>query len=201
MKVSSLMITDPITITEKTSIQEAIECMKVNSIRHLPVVTGKKKLKGFVTLADLKQGFIPSMVSDVSLKDLTITNPITVEPDDDVEVAARLIYNHKIGGMPVVTKGKVVGIITESDILRAFIELMGILSSGSRIDIIVENKPGSLKKALQIIHNNGGDIINVVQQTFEEKRRVYCIRLSDDNSHNIETALKENGFEVLDALT
>jgi len=201
MKISSLMIPDPITITEKTSIQEAIECMKANSIRHLPVVSGKKNLKGFVTLADLKQGFIPSMVSDVSLKDLTITNPITVEPDDDVEVAARLIYKHKIGGMPVVTKGKVVGIITETDILRAFIELMGILSSGSRIDIAVENKPGSLKKALQIIHNSGGDIINVVQRTFEEKRRVYCIRLSDDDPYTIETALKENGFEVLDALT
>ncbi len=104
MKINSLMIPDPITITENASIQEAIELMKVNSIRHLPVVAEGGKLKGFITLADLKQGLIPSMLGDLSLIDLIIKNPIVVRPDDDIEIAAQLIYKHKIGGMPVVTK-------------------------------------------------------------------------------------------------
>ena len=69
MKIKSLMIPDPITITEKASIAEAIEMMKVNSIRHLPVVGKNMTLKGFVTLADLKQGLIPSMIGGVSLDD------------------------------------------------------------------------------------------------------------------------------------
>lgn len=62
MKVNSLMIPNPITISEKTTIEEAISLMKTNSIRHLPVVSKDKKLKGFVTLADLKQGLMPSML-------------------------------------------------------------------------------------------------------------------------------------------
>ena len=106
MKIKDLMIPDPITITEQSSIQEAIELMKINSIRHLPVVMGKNKLRGFVTLADMKQGLIPSMVADLSLSDLMIREPITVYPDADIEIAAQLIYKHKIGGMPVIENGK-----------------------------------------------------------------------------------------------
>ena len=128
MKIHSLMIPDPISITETASISETIELMKINSIRHLPVVTKGNKLKGFVTLADLKQGLIPSMLGDVSLADLIIRNPITVDPDDDIETAAQIIYKHKIGGMPVVKNNKLTGIITETDILRAFIDMMGILT-------------------------------------------------------------------------
>ncbi len=67
MKIHSLMIPDPISITENASISETIELMKINSIRHLPVVSKGNKLKGFVTLADLKQGLILSMLGDVSL--------------------------------------------------------------------------------------------------------------------------------------
>ena len=102
MKIRTLMVSDPITITENASIQEAIELMKINSIRHLPVVSKDNQLKGFITLADLKQGLIPSMLGEVSLRDLIIKNPIVVRPDDDIEIAAQLIYKHKIGGMPVV---------------------------------------------------------------------------------------------------
>jgi acetoin utilization protein AcuB len=72
------MIPDPITVTLHTSISEAIELMKINSIRHLPVVSENNYLEGFLTLADLKQGLIPSMVSDLSLKDLMIKDPFTV---------------------------------------------------------------------------------------------------------------------------
>jgi acetoin utilization protein AcuB len=106
MNISALMIPDPITVTEDASITEAIELMKVNSIRHLPVVSSGNILRGFVTLADLKQGLIPSMVGNLSLSDLMIHEPITVDPDDDLEIAAQLIYKHKIGGMPVVKNRK-----------------------------------------------------------------------------------------------
>ncbi len=67
MKIHSLMIPDPISITGNASISETIKLMKINSIRHLPVVSKGNKLKGFVTLADLKQGLILSMLGDVSL--------------------------------------------------------------------------------------------------------------------------------------
>ena len=200
MKINALMIPNPITITENASIGDAIELMKINSIRHLPVVSKEDRLKGFVTLADLKQGLIPSMVGDLTLQDLMIKDPITVDPDEDIEIAAQLIYKHKIGGMPVTKKDRLVGIITESDILRAFIDMMGILSASSRIDVALEDKPGAFKKALQIIHDNGGEIISVGQIAQKDKKRTFSIRLTPCNTDIIKNALEDNGFDVIDAM-
>lgn len=200
MKINDLMVPDPITITEKASISEAIERMKINSIRHLPVVSGESRLNGFVTLADLKQGLIPSMVAGVSLSDLMIRDPITVDPDDDIERAAQLIYKHKISGMPVVKNNRLVGIITESDILRAFIDMMGLLTASSRIDVMIGDEPGFFRKALQIINDSGGDIINVGQTAQHTGDRTYYFRLSACKTQVIKNALEKEGFKVLHAM-
>lgn len=200
MKINDLMIPDPITITEKASVSDAIELMKVNSIRHLPVVSDKKVLKGFLTLADLKQGLIPSMLGDLTLSDLIIKKPIIVDPDNDIEIAAQLIYKHKIGGMPVVKKNKLVGIITETDILRAFIDMMGILTASSRIDVVIKDEPGLFKKALQIINDSGGDIINAGITAQQASKRIYYFRLSACKTNVIKKALEDSGFEVTDAM-
>ena len=200
MRIQSLMIKNPITIRPRASVSEAIELMKTNSIRHLPVVTKGKKLYGFLTLADLKQGLIPSMLSDISLDDLVIKAPITVSPDDDIEFAAQLIYKHKIGGMPVVKGGRLVGIITATDMLRTFIDMMGILSTTSRIDVVLGAQPAAFKKAMQIINDNGGDIINVSMTTQRKGKRVYYFRLSACKTQIIKKALESERFEVIAAM-
>ena len=200
MKIHSLMIPNPITITEKASIEEAINQMKINAIRHLPVISKSGKLKGMVTLADLKQGLIPSMLSDVSLSDIMIKKPITVVPDDDVETAAQLIYRHKISGIPVVQEGKLVGIITETDILRAFIDMMGILSATSRIDVAVDVESGEFNPVLKIINDNGGDVINVGMAGELEGKRIYYFRLTACKTKVIKKALEKEGYLVLDAM-
>jgi acetoin utilization protein AcuB len=200
MKINALMIPDPITIKKSASISEAIEIMKVNSIRHLPVVSRGNKLRGMVTLADLKQGLIPSMVADVSLIDLMIKDPIVVDPDDDIEVAARMIYDYKIGGMPVVKNGKLVGIITETDILRAFIDMMGLLTASSRIDMVIGDQPGQFRKVLQIISDKGGDIINVGMPARMTRKRVYYFRLLPCDVQTIGKVLEKEGFEVIDVM-
>jgi acetoin utilization protein AcuB len=200
MKIKSLMIPDPITITETASVKEAIEVMKANSIRHLPVVGKSNVLKGFVTLADLKVALIPSMVAGLSLRDLMIKNPISVDPNSDVEVAAQLIYENKIGGMPVVKKGILVGIITESDLLRAFIDMMGILNASSRVDVMLGNEPGTLKKALQIIEDQGGEVINIGVANPRSKKRTYFFRLASCETAVIKKALEEEGYKVVAAM-
>jgi acetoin utilization protein AcuB len=201
MKIKSLMIPDPITINEKASIAEAIEVMKVNSIRHLPVVGKNMTLKGFVTLADLKQGLIPSMIGGLSLDDLMIKKPVTVGPDEDVEIAAQKIYKNKIGGMPVVKDGKLVGIITVTDILGAFINMMGILTSSSRIDVVVGKEPSSIKKVLQVIHEKGGDIISVgMTGNHKKSKRTYYFRLSPCRTAAMKKALEKEGFTVESAI-
>ncbi len=200
MKIHSLMIENPITIKPNASVAEAIELMKTNSIRHLPVVATGNKLQGFLTLADMKQGLIPSMLGDISMDDLMIKNPITVSPDDDIEFAAQLIYNHKIGGMPVVKKGRLVGIVTATDMLRTFIDMMGILSTTSRIDVVLGDQPAAFKKAMQIINDNGGDIINVRMTPQRKGKRVYYFRLSACKTQVIKKALESGRFEVLAAM-
>jgi acetoin utilization protein AcuB len=194
------MIPEPITITANASISEAIELMKVNSIRHLPVVSQGMKLEGFLTLVDLKQGLIPSMLGDLTLQDLMIKDPITVGSDDDIEFAAQLIYKNKIGGLPVVKGDQLVGIITATDILRTFIDMMGILSSTSRIDVVVDNQSSGLKKALQIINDKGGDIINVGMTAQQTGKRIYYFRLAACKTASIKKALMKQGYEVLAAM-
>jgi acetoin utilization protein AcuB len=197
MKIKSLMIVNPVTVTENTSIQNAIELMKEKGFRHLPVVSKEMKLKGFITLSDLKQGLIPAMVGDLTLSDLMITDPITVAPDDDLETAARLIYEHKISGMPVVVNDKLVGIITESDILRAFIDMMGILTGGSRLDVAVGDQPEAFNQVVEIIREQGGEIVNIGMTAQQSSRRVYTFRLSTQKTTAIEKSLVKSGFQVL----
>jgi acetoin utilization protein AcuB len=197
MKIIDLMIKDPITISESTTVSAAIACMKTNSIRHLPVVADDQRLLGFVTMADLKQGLIPSMVSDLTLKDLMIKNPITVAADRDIEIAAQLVYKNKIGGLPVVEDGKLIGIITVTDLLGAFINMMGMLSASSRVDVALEDKPGELKKAIQSINDAGGDIINIAMTSQKPGQRVYYFRLTACDTSGIQSALETAGFQVL----
>ena len=200
MKIKSLMIPDPITVTEKASIEEAIDIMKANSIRHLPVVSEDNMLKGFVTLVDLKVGLIPSMLSGLSLADLMIKDPITIDPDSDIEIAAQLIYKYKIGGIPVVKRGKLVGIITESDLLRAFIDMMGILGASSRIDVVVRSEAGAFSTALQVVQSHGGEIISVGILSQKGRRRTYSFRLSTCKTGPIREALEKKGYKVLEAI-
>ena len=198
MKIKDLMIPDPITITGAASIQDAIAVMKTNSIRHLPVVARGNRFVGLVTLADLKQGLIPSMVAGVTLTDLMIKDIISVSPDSDIEIAARLIYVHKISGMPVLQGDRLVGIITETDILRAFIDMMGILTSSSRIDVRVpDDDQGGIRRALEVINSAGGEVINVGMASRQSTDRIYYFRLTECKTAGICKSLDKYGFEVI----
>lgn len=198
MWVQDLMIADPITISPDASIQEALEKMKQNAIRHLPVVGGSGRLRGFLTLADLKRGLLPAMVADLELSDLMVRDPVMVAPQTDVEQAARLIYTRKISGLPVVSDGILVGIITESDILRAFIDMMGILSSSSRIDAVVGDGNRGFRQAVEIIEEAGGEIINVGMTARKSREKTYYFRLSAGDTDDITAALEGEGIEVLE---
>lgn len=200
MKIESFMVSNPITISDTTPVYQAIETMKDNRIRHLPVVNNRCQLSGWITLSDLKQGLLPSMLGDLSLVDLMNRAPMTVAPDDDIEIAARLIYKHKISGMPVVKDSALVGIITESDILRAFIDMMGILTSSSRVDVVIDTTTNALNKALQIIHENGGDIISIGHTNLDDNNRLYYFRLRSCKTGLMKEALEQEGFEVQAAL-
>ena len=192
------MIKDPITISDRTSVQEAIHLMKENSIRHLPVVESSKKLVGWVTLSDMKQALLPAVVTGLSVVDLMIKNPVTMHPDADVETAAQIIFQRKIGGIPVVdSNDTVVGVITVTDILGAFIKIMGILTDGLRLDVNVGNEPGGFRKVSQIIHEHGGEIVSVGLDPDISEKKIYYFRLKKCPVESIVKTLRDKGYEVL----
>jgi acetoin utilization protein AcuB len=138
------------------------------------------------------------MMGDLDLQDLIIRQPVTVKPEDDIEIAAQKIYRHKIGGMPVVYQDRLVGILTETDILRAFIHMMGFLTASSRVEIAMKADRHNLQKALGIISDAGGDVINVAM-TAQENKKICYFRLTPCRTAPIRRALEAAGFEVLEA--
>ncbi|MBI5845997.1 MAG: CBS domain-containing protein [Deltaproteobacteria bacterium] len=197
MRVKSIMTSDPVSIRRNASIADAIAIMKDNAIRHLPVVDRENRLVGFLTLADLKQGFLPSLVADVDLKDLMISNPFTAHVNDDVEDAARLIHKKKIGGMPVVDdNGRLAGVITVIDILGAFIEMMGLLTQSVRL--LVETGPGpdAVSRACAIITGAGGNIISIGLPDAKPDSPKRVFRLETAGSAEARKALADAGYKV-----
>ena len=195
MHVSKWMATKVITVTKKTDIKEALQLMEKYSIRHLPVVE-KGQFVGFVTESDLRPLLIPAMLEDIKVKDAMITEPVVVSPDTDIETAAKLIYQYKIGGLPVIEGEKVAGIITTTDILRAFIEIMGILMAGSRLDIAIGDAPDAFKEVCDIISNHHGRIISLGILPNEEET-IYAFRLEKCDLKPIVKALSTSGYKVI----
>ena len=197
MLIRSLMIKDPITVSDRASIQEAIHLMKESSIRHLPVVDHSNKLAGWATLADMKQALLPAVVTGLSLADIMIRDPITIHPDADVETAAQIIYEKKVGGLPVVDdENRVVGVITVTDILGAFIKIMGILSSGSRLDVNVGDEQEAFENVTRVIHSQGGDILSMGISPDTVDGKVYYLRLKEGPIESIVEALQDKGYQV-----
>lgn len=198
MKIKNWMQTDPITIERTALLQDASKLMKDHGIRHLPVVDDEN-LVGFITESDLRQFSFPSMIEDIPVHQVMVLNPITINPHTSVESAARLIHDYKIGGLPVLDKKKLVGIITLQDLLEAFIEVMGLLKTSTRIDIIVDKK-GGVDDVTRIIKEHGAEIVSVAQESQSSRRKVHYFRLEKCNIDPIIKTLEEAGHKVVSVM-
>ena len=195
MKVKNWMKADPVTIGRTMLIQEAAELMKKHGIRHLPVVEGDQ-LEGFITQTDLRQYFFPSMVEDITVHDVMVVRPYTVQVDASIDQAARLIHDYKIGGLPVMEGKKLVGVITSSDIVSGFIEVMGLLQSSTRLDIIVDTE-GGVDDVTRILTEKGIEIFSVATENQSSKRKVHYFRLGKGNLKPVVKALEIAGHKVV----
>jgi acetoin utilization protein AcuB len=187
------MITEVITASPEDTVEDAIQLMRRFSIRHLPIVENGK-LVGLVTESNLRAYLSPEKLQ-LPLKEVMILNPITIDPETSIDEAARIIYKYKIGGLPVITEGKLVGIITITDILEAFIELMGLLKSSSRLDVIP--KKDNLDEVLEIIRKGGGKIISIGMDVNLNGEKVYFIRLEKIALDKIASDLETLGHKVV----
>lgn len=200
MIVRHWMTTDVVTTAKEASIQDALKLMKRHSIRHLPVVQSDGTLVGWVTDADLRSVLIASMLEDLSVEDVMVRRPITVSPDDPLETAAQLALENRIGGLPVVEGSKIVGVITVVDMLSAFISMLGLMQSSSRVDVKLVGPKQSLDSVTRLLQDQGAEIISVCHvRPTKADEAVYSFRLKKCSMEPILGSLKEEGIEVVSA--
>ncbi len=200
MKVKNWIRKNPVVVNRSTLLQDAVRLMKEHDIRHLPVVDDGE-LVGFVTESDLRQFSFPSMVEDIPVHQIMVTNPITIDAEASVEEAARIIHDNKIGGLPVLLDGELAGVITASDLLAAFIEVMGLLKATTRLDIQVDEECGNVDTVARIIMENGGEILNMATDSNgTSKQKVYYFRLERCEADPIVDALEAAGHKVLSVM-
>lgn len=169
MLVGERMNHPVINIPPDLPIVEAINLMKRESIRRTPVVKNGK-LIGIVSDKDLLHASaspatslsvweLNYLLSKITVKDVMTKEVLTVTEDTVIEEAARIMADNKIGGLPVMRDGKVVGIITETDLFKIFLELMGAREAGVRVTALMHEEHGQLAKLTQTISNAGGNFV------------------------------------------
>ena len=199
MKVKNWINKKPITISRTALLQDAMQLMKENNIRHLPVLDDSE-LVGFITESDLRQFSFPSMVEEIPVHQVMVTNPLTISADASIENAAKIIHDNKIGGLPVLQDEQLVGVITASDLLSAFIEVMGLLKTTIRLDVQANEENGDIDVVTKIIKDCGSEIINVAMDSSESKKKVYYFRLESCDTDPVVQALEKAGHKILSVM-
>lgn len=124
MKVSDYMSRDPTTIRNDVDYREAFEIMHDRNLHHLPVVDAGDRVVGIVTQRDLQLGARHFREAGVEVSEVMHTPVVTIGPGDSLASAAEQMTSHRIGGLPVVNGDRVVGVVTETDLFRALVELL-----------------------------------------------------------------------------
>ena len=199
MLVGQIMSQEIVTISPDKRVGQALKLMQKYQIRHVPVIE-RGRMVGWITSRDLREVLLASMLEEIKVGDVMVQAPISVTPDTEVEEAARLIHEHKIGGMPVMEGDKLVGVITMMDLISAFITMLGLLKSSSRLDLLLPNRSEALDAASRLIKDAGGKIINVALGPIQGDKRPYYFRLEKVPLEPIVHTLKQQGYEVLDTI-
>lgn len=208
MLVRKKMKKDLVTVTKDERMTVAKKIMKEKNIRHLPVVDGKK-LIGLLTNMDVRKAEaspatsleireLHYLLDKLTVGEIMTRNVITIPPDVSIEEAAILLHDNKIGCLPVVEDGNLVGIISENDIMEILIDVMGMKEKGSRLEVQVDDKPGALADITRIIKESNVNITSVVTDVADDPgKRVVVFKLKTFYFEPIKKALEAGGFPVL----
>jgi len=173
MFVSERMSRPVITVTPETPVHDALAMFKRERIRRAPVMQNGK-LIGIVSASDLMNAS-PSpvtslsvwemnyLISKVTVKQVMSKKVITVDVTTPIEEAARIMADKKLGGLPVMRAGKLAGIITETDLFKTFLELMGARTKAMRVTAEVDDKPGTLARITKAVAEAGGNFVSFGQ--------------------------------------
>ena len=197
---------DVITLSPSNTVRDALEVMLENKIRHLPIITEDRSVVGIITDRDLKE-IVPSTMSEtidknvyeIKLSEVMTKNPIIGHPMDFVEESAVTFYTNQIGSLPIVSNNKLVGIITETDLLYKYIELTGAHQPGSQIEVRVPNIPGILFEVSKVFHEQKTNVLSVLVYPDKENadNKILVLRIKTMNPLKVIDGLKSEGFDVL----
>lgn len=196
MLVRDRMSKNPVTVTLQDTLAAAQEKMISGRLRPLPVVQNGA-LVGILTDRDIRH--------HVGIEDRTrvgtamTENLLTVSPLTTVEEATQLLLKHQIGGLPVVEEDKLVGLITTSDVLQAFLDLTGASTEGNvRLDLLQEDGGTNLTEAAKLVSELGGEVLGVdtYRDTWEDNL-VFYLRLRGAGAEAAAAALQDRGYAVL----
>lgn len=206
MLVRDWMTKDPHVVPPSTPVMEAMNMLRGEGYRRLPVVKDGKLL-GIVTDRDLKEA-TPSkatslsvyelnyLLSKLTLKDVMRTPVITIGPDEPIEQAALTMEMHRVSGLPVIEKGAVVGILTITDLLRAFVDFLGLREGGRRVTVDMPDEPGSLARAAAAAPPS--NIEAVVTAGAADGRRNLLFRVAGEGADGFAGRLQSLGITVVD---
>lgn len=207
MLVKDRMTRDLVTITPDTSFPDAFSILRDKKIRHLPVLD-KKKLVGVVAQTDLLHASPSSattltvfeinyLLANLHVKEVMSSPPITVHEDDPLEEAARVMVEKKVGCLPVMSNGDLVGMITETDIFESFVEILSGREASLRVSIRVPNVRGELARLAGIIAGAGGNICSVASFRGESPEHLYVtFRLEGVDEETLLARLEAEGETV-----
>ena len=213
MLVGERMTRNPVTIREDESIDDGLHLMRERKVRRLPVMDQAGQMVGMVSDKDLLHA-APSPATSLSvyelhyllaklkIKQIMSSQVIWVSPDTPIEEAARIMADNKIGGLPVVQDKKLVGIITETDIFRVLVELLGARTAGLRVTLSIHEGKGVLAKLARALADLGANIVSIVTYSdLTTGERLITMKISDADPAATQKALEGLGAKIVDFRT
>jgi acetoin utilization protein AcuB len=211
MLVKERMSQPVITVKADLPIMEALNLMRQEQIRRTPVVDNKDRLIGIISDKDLLNASpsdvtslsvweINYLLSQIKVKGVMTSNVLTVIEDTPIEEAARIMADNKIGGLPVMREGMLVGLITETDLFKIFLELMGAREMGIRVTALVPEKRGELALITNAVSEAGGSFIAFAQSYGSDAAtREITFKVAGLNQSQVVEAVRPYVEEILDA--
>ena len=213
MLIRELMVPKPAVVTPHTTMPDALKLMKEKNVHRMPVVDNHGNLVGIISETDLHNATpssatllsfweIPTLLAKITVEMLMVKEVATVEADTPVEDAARLMADRNIGSLPVMEGKQLVGMVSQNDVFRVFMELLGGRRKGVRIWATTADRKGTVAGITTAIASVSGDIVGLGFYEVRDAKGVrweITMKVQDVPLEKLVEVLKPHVLEILDA--
>ncbi|WP_088043057.1 acetoin utilization AcuB family protein [Bacillus sp. EAC] len=205
MLIQDIMRSSTITLKKENTIGEAVTIFRNGEVRHIPIIDDDNRVIGIISDRDVRDALpstlFPQAIStvlEVAVEKIMTTNVITCNQNDFVEEVATNFYQYKIGCLPVISNGKLIGLVTEIDVLHTLVTLTGAYQPSSQIELLVKDQPGILSEVVNVFSNENINIVSVLVYPGKDvQHKVLVFRIQTMNPLSIIQKLQTEGYTVL----